>query len=391
MNKSNAMNFKAIAIIPARGGSKGIPQKNIMDFASKPLIAWTIDQARKSQYISDIYVSTDSNEIAEISSEYGAKIIKRPKNISSDYATSESAIIHVLENIENDINYVVFLQATSPLRKAVDIDNAIGKLITEESDSLLSVVNSHKFIWRDMHSSITSLNYDYKNRLRRQDFGEEYQENGSIYIFKPEVIRMYNNRLGGKIALYVMEQWQQFEIDTRADIDICETMFNKYLKNKYASIPKNIELIVYDFDGIMTDNKAIINQDGKESVSINRSDGLAISKIKDMGISQLILSTEKNNVVQKRADKLNIPVLNGVENKKKILNKYIKERKLEKKNVIYFGNDLNDLEVMNFVGFSVAPQDAYFEILDIASLVTKSSGGAGVIREFYNLLTKMRR
>ena len=382
------MRKNIIGIIPARGGSKGIPRKNIIDFNGKPLIAWSIEQAKQSKYISEVYVSTDSEEIAEISQDFGAKVIIRPDNISGDFATTESALNHLLDCIDLDIDYVVLLQATSPLRKNNDIDNAIEVIINGKSDSLLSVVDSHKFLWKEINGNLQSINYDYNNRKRRQDFETEFQENGSFYICKPEILIKQNNRLGGKISKYIMKQWQQFEIDTIEDIEICETMYNKYLKKECLSIPKKIDLIVYDFDGIMTDNRALINENGRESVLINRSDGLAIAELKKMGITQLILSTEKNNVVKRRAEKLGISVLNGINNKKETLKQYISEKKIDRNNIIYFGNDLNDLEVMNFVGFSVAPKDAYIDVRNIASYITKSEGGNGVIREFYNLLRR---
>jgi YrbI family 3-deoxy-D-manno-octulosonate 8-phosphate phosphatase len=183
-----------------------------------------------------------------------------------------------------------------------------------------------------------------------------------------------------------MERWQQFEIDTFEDIEICKSMYLKFLKTEYICLPEKIDLIVYDFDGVLTDNKAIIDQDGKEIVTVNRSDGLAIAKIKDFGIPQLILSTEKNNVVLRRAEKLNIPVLNGVENKKEKLIKYISNKQINKNNIIYFGNDINDIDVMEYVGYAIAPRDAYIEVQEIAEYITEKKGGEGVIREFYNNL-----
>jgi YrbI family 3-deoxy-D-manno-octulosonate 8-phosphate phosphatase len=147
-----------------------------------------------------------------------------------------------------------------------------------------------------------------------------------------------------------------------------------------------IKLIVYDFDGVMTDNTAIVDQNGNESVIVNRSDGLGISLIKKLGIKQIILSTETNNVVQKRAAKLELFCLNGIEDKAVTLYKYLTDRNISLDSVLYVGNDINDLEVMQMVGFSVAPKDAYEPILEIADHVTKAKGGEGVIRELYDLI-----
>lgn len=151
---------------------------------------------------------------------------------------------------------------------------------------------------------------------------------------------------------------------------------------------KNLELIVYDFDGVMTDNKVIVDQLGKESVVVNRSDGLAIAEIRKMGIRQIIISTEKNPVVQKRAEKLDLLCLVGVEDKKSTLQDYLVENGIDKSNVLYIGNDINDLEVMEYIGYPLAPANADPAIKKVAKIVTKAKGGDGVIREFLDILYK---
>ena len=222
--------MRIIAIIPARGGSKGILKKNIIDFCGKPLLAWSIEHARGSSLVKDVYVSTDDDEITVVAEKYGAKVIKRPDEISGDTAKSEDALRHAIEEIQKNnpikIDYVVFLQATSPLRESVDIDGAIKKIISENSDSLFSGADLKDFcIWKNSNGILESVNYDYKNRGRRQDFGEQYVENGSIYVFKPEILFRNNNRLGGKIALFKMEFWKSFEIDEPEDIEFCKNIF----------------------------------------------------------------------------------------------------------------------------------------------------------------------
>lgn len=223
-------NKKIIAIIPARGGSKGILKKNIVDFCGKPLIAWTIERAKESKYIDEIYVSTDDKDIASVSEKYGAKIIWRPKEISGDFSPSEDALKHAISEIykknPRKIDYVVFLQATSPLREAKDIDNAIDKIIAEKSDALFSGAELGDFyIWRKIKSKLESVNYDYKNRKRRQDFEKQFVENGSIYIFKPEILFKYNNHLAGKISISEMEFWKSFEADNLETLKFCEELF----------------------------------------------------------------------------------------------------------------------------------------------------------------------
>ena len=149
---------------------------------------------------------------------------------------------------------------------------------------------------------------------------------------------------------------------------------------------KNIELIAYDFDGVMTDNSVYVDENGKEMVKVSRSDGLAIALIKNCGINQIILSSEKNFVVQKRAKKLGIKCINGVENKAEVLKKYLEKSNVELNNVVFVGNDVNDLDVMKIVGLSIAPSDAHKNIKNVANYITKCEGGKGVVREIYDMI-----
>lgn len=220
-----------LTVIPARGGSKGIPKKNVHLVAGKPLLAYTVEQARQSLPLSRTVVSTDDTEVAAVAAAYSAEVIWRPAEISGDTATSESALLHTLDELERREGYVprlvVFLQCTSPLRRARDIDRAVDTLIREEADSLLSVVTSHAFIWRTVDGAARPINYDFRHRPRRQDRSPEYKENGSIYVFKPWVLRELNNRLGGRIALYVMDESSALDIDTPEDLELCECLMSR--------------------------------------------------------------------------------------------------------------------------------------------------------------------
>ena len=220
---------KIISIIPARGGSKGVPKKNIKIIGGKPLIVYTIEQSIKSDLIDDTYVSTDSDEIASISRRAGAKIIYRPDILSNDTCSSEDVILDALEQISEIEGYqpelVVFLQCTSPIRNVDDIDNAINLLIQRQADSLLSVVDSHRFIWQESDNKPDSINYDYSKRPRRQDLNPQYCENGSIYIFTPKKFIKNKNRLHGKIVLYKMSPESGYEIDDYMDLHIIESIF----------------------------------------------------------------------------------------------------------------------------------------------------------------------
>lgn len=219
--------MEILAIIPARGGSKGVPGKNIRPVAGKPLLAHTVEQARQATLVSRVVVSTDSPAIGEVAKQFGAGVVWRPAEISHDTASSESALLHVLDYLAEQEDYapelIVFLQCTSPVRRPGDIDAAIQTLRHQQADSLLSVVPSHHWVWHiNSNGEPDSYNFDYRRRPRRQDRPAEYDENGSIYVFKPHILRQFHNRLGGKIALYPMHEWSRIDIDTLHDFELCE-------------------------------------------------------------------------------------------------------------------------------------------------------------------------
>ena len=226
-----------VAIILARGGSKGIPGKNIIDFCGKPLIVWTIEQLQRAKGINSIWVSSDSEEILTISQACGAEIIHRPAEISGDSATSESGWLHAIEIIENKVGRVDIIlvpQVTSPLRESLDIERGFRDFQEQKCDSMFSCsVAEDLFFWeKKSDGTLKSVNYDYKNRSRRQDVPKQYIENGSFYLFKPEVLRQHNNRFGGKIGMTEMEFWKMFEIDSMEDLKMCEALMKAFLLNE---------------------------------------------------------------------------------------------------------------------------------------------------------------
>ena len=225
--------MNVVAIILARGGSKGVPKKNIIDFCGKPLIAWTIDNCIKGG-ANSVWVSSDSDEILEISSKYGANKIKRPDEIAGDFATSESAWLHAIDYIEleeDKIDWVLAPQVTSPLRDASDISKAITLAKENIHDSFFSCsVAEDLFFWKkDNNGNLDSVNYDWRNRKRRQDIPKQFIENGSFYLFKPQVLKNTNNRFGSNIGLVEMEFWKMFEIDSYDDLKMCSALMKEFI------------------------------------------------------------------------------------------------------------------------------------------------------------------
>jgi len=388
---------KIVSIIPARGGSKGIPNKNIIPVADKPLLGWTIEQSINTKSISETYVSTNDDKIAKVARQYGAEVIPRPEEISGDTSSSESAILHALEYLKEEKglqpDFVVMLSATSPLRKKDDIDNAINLFIIENADSLISGSKFEDFLfWENIDGKWESVNYDYMNRGRRQDRNPQFVENGSIYIFMPEVLKKYNNRIAGKMVLYEMDFWQTWEIDTSEDIPLTEFYINEKLKGfEYFDIKlEEIDLIALDFDGVMTDNKVLTFQDGSEGIFANRLDGLAISKLNELNIPMVVISTEKNKVVSSRSAKLNLECIQGVNNKRESLIGYCNKNGFDLKKVLFIGNDINDLEIMKSVGYPLCPADAHESVKNISRFIFSRKGGDGVVRELFDLITSKK-
>ncbi len=214
--------MKTIAIIPARGGSKGIPRKNVLNVAGKPLIVWTIEDALEAEHVDGVFVSTDDDEIARVSEQAGAVVIRRPTEIAGDLTPSESALLHVLDMVETrqgPVDEVVFLQATSPIRTGKDIDAALELFREKQADSLVSVCAMHIFIWVEENGLARPTNYDYRSRPMRQVMDPVYRENGSIYIFRPSLLRAARCRLGGKIVMYKMHPDTNLDIDSKIDLE----------------------------------------------------------------------------------------------------------------------------------------------------------------------------
>ena len=220
-------NRKIIVIIPARGGSKGIPKKNLKKFIDKPLVEHSIDYAKESKYVDQIILTTDDIKIKKIGQKHKITVVERPKEIAGDFATTESAIEHVI-NLFNFSKHsiMILLQPTSPLRPTKSLDKMLNIFVKEKYDSMLTLSPIHPLTWK-IHSNQLKSMYDYLNRPRRQDFNEKdliYDENGSVYIFTNKIFEDKKNRLGGKIGNYIFNEEYGRQIDTPLDFKILEVI-----------------------------------------------------------------------------------------------------------------------------------------------------------------------
>ncbi|AKB29022.1 Legionaminic acid cytidylyltransferase [Methanosarcina siciliae T4/M] len=230
------MKAKIISIIPARGGSKGIPQKNIRLLAGRPLIAYTIDCALNSKYINRVVVSTDDEGIATISEKYGVEVVKRPESLAQDNSPTIDAVLHVLEflEIQNEKHIIiVLLQPTSPLRNSQDIDNAIELFFKNTCDSVISVCESeHPPFWtyKIDDQYLKPILGDNYSKMRRQDLPKSYILNGAIYISTVEIIQECRSFNSHKVSPYIMPSIRSVDIDDELDFIVAEYIF-KMSKN----------------------------------------------------------------------------------------------------------------------------------------------------------------
>jgi YrbI family 3-deoxy-D-manno-octulosonate 8-phosphate phosphatase len=388
---NNKESIEILAIIPARGGSKGIPLKNIKLVAGKPLIEYNIRAALESQYITRLVVSTDNPQIGKIAKDRGAEIVWRPEKISGDTASSESALLHVLKYLYENEKYqpdlIVFLQCTSPLTITEDIDGTIQALLDNKADTALAVAPFHYFIWKTTEKGLTEgINHNKSVRLRRQDREPQYIETGAVYVMKTQEFTEKEHRFFGKTAFYVMPLERVHEIDDPVDLEIAENRLRT--QKVFNRLPEVPSALIMDFDGVFTDNKVIVNEDGKEAVLCNRGDGHGISLLRKTKLPMIVLSSEINPVVKSRTTKLHLECVHGLKEKKQVLIDWAHAHEIDLTDAIYIGNDVNDLSSMKIVGCSVAVQDAHPEVLKNADIILTKSGGQGAIRELCDMLIK---
>lgn len=374
------MTRETVAVIPARGGSKGVPRKNLRRVGGLPLVARAVAAATDADRIDRVVVSTDDPEIAAVAAEWGAEVVERPAGLAGDAASSEHALLHVLHVLDTrgvDVGVLAFLQATSPFIDARDLDGAIARVAAGEEDCVFSAVESWGFLWTRGPDGLVGVNHDPGHRLRRQDRVGEYLETGAFYVLDADGFRGAAHRFFGRIGIAIVSERFAIEIDTEEQLDLASAIAP--LASPLAGV--DVDAVVTDFDGVHTDDSVLVGQDGREFVTVSRSDGMGIALLRTAGIPVLILSTETNPVVAARARKLRVDVRQGENDKAAVLATWMSERGLAPDRVAYLGNDLNDLPCFALVGWPVAVPEAHPRVLAAARLVLGAPGGSGAVRE----------
>ncbi|MEW5939342.1 MAG: acylneuraminate cytidylyltransferase [Chloroflexota bacterium] len=400
---------ETLALIPARGGSKGIPRKNIRNFAGYPLIAWSIAAAKQSALVTRVVVSTDDEEIAAVAREFGAETpFLRPAEFAQDNTTDLPAFEHALKFLEEVEEYkpevVVQLRPTSPIRPRGLVDEAVAILLSHpDADCVRGVVpagqNPHK-MWRfdgadkPMKPLLKVPGIVEPYNAPRQILPPVYWQTGHIDAIRASTIADKKSLTGDVVYPLVIDPKYTVDIDTLPDWAKYESLVYSGLEmvspKSRRPMPANVKLIVSDFDGVITDNRVWTDQDGKETVVASRSDSMRIRTLRERGVEVMILSSEPNPVVRARAEKMGVESVQGIDirGKGEALKKLLAEKKVDAANVVYIGNDLNDLPCFEIAGWAVAVADAYPEVIQAADYVLSKPGGHGAVRELCELVLK---
>ncbi|MFG3248422.1 cytidylyltransferase domain-containing protein [Streptomyces sp. NPDC048187] len=392
---------RVLAVIPARGGSKGVPAKNLAPVGGVPLVVRAVRECRAARLVTDVVVSTDDQAIAAAAREAGAEVVLRPAAIAGDTATSEAAVLHAMDAHEAlhgaAVDVVLLVQCTSPFLVREDIDGVAGAVVEDGADSAVTVAPFHGFVWRDGADKAGGaegghgVNHDKSYRPRRQDRPQDLLETGAAYAMAARGFREHRHRFFGRTDLVRTDPARVLEIDDPHDLARARALaplLDADRPGALAAAPPgrlptaaDIDAVVLDFDGTQTDDRVLIDSDGREFVSVHRGDGLGIAALRRSGLTMLILSTEVNPVVAARARKLKLPVLHGIDRKDLALKQWCADQGIAPDRVLYVGNDVNDLPCFALVGWPVAVASAHDAVRGAARAVTTVPGGEGAVRE----------
>lgn len=377
--------MKTIAFIPARGGSKSIPFKNIKFFCGKPLIYWTIKAAVETDEINEVIIATDSSEIEDVVNSFSfinVNVYRRDKENAADTSSTESVMLEYIKKSNRSISdNFILIQATSPLLTKNDLEK--GLQLFKNNDAVLSCVETKRFFWSKKGES---LNYDYYNRPRRQDFDGLLMENGAFYISSVASILGSENRVSGKIAISTMPEYTAVEIDEEEDWIVAESLMKRFVLKTYSKRIKNIKLVVTDVDGVLTDAGMYYSENGDELKKFNTHDGMAFQLLRERGIKTGIVTSENTNIVASRAKKLKVDYLfQGKRDGGKLdtVLKICEENNFNLSEVAYIGDDVNCYELLSEVGIAACPANSTRKIKGIQNILhLEKKGGEGVFREF---------
>lgn len=379
--------MKVKAFIPVRGGSKSIPLKNIKPFCGKPLVCWNIEALEACPEVDEVVVATDSDDIwntVESRNYKKTTLYRRSAENACDTASTESVMLEYIHYANLDAeNILMLVQATSPLTETKHFTEALQMYAKGEYDSIITCVRNYRFFWNE---DGTSMNYDYMNRPRRQNFNGMLMENGAFYINTVGNILSNGNRLGGKIGIYEMPEYTATEIDEPDDWIILENLMRKHVLAHYTLEKPQIKLFISDIDGTLTDGGMYYSENGDELKKFNTRDGMGFGMLRKAGIKTAIITSEDRMLNKRRAEKLQLDYL--VQGKREggklaAAQSICEELGITMQEVAYIGDDINCIELLSAVGIAACPSDAHHRVKEIPNLkVMTKKGGEGCVREF---------
>lgn len=383
--------MKTIAFIPVRGGSKSIPLKNIKLFCGKPLVCWNIEALEACELVDEVVVATDSDDIWNTveSCHYAkTKLYRRSAENACDTASTESVMLEYIQYAQLSKDYIFMLvQATSPLTEEIHFTEALQMYSKGEYDSILTCVRNYRFFWNE---DGTSMNYDYRNRPRRQSFNGMLMENGAFYINTVGNILESGNRLSGKIGVYEMPEYTATEIDEPDDWTILESLMQRHVLSKHQQTKSQIKLFLCDVDGTLTDGGMYYSESGDELKKFNTRDGMGFQLLREAGIKAGIITSENTNIVENRAKKLQIDYLCQSKRdggKVAAAQEICDELGITLSEVAYIGDDINCFDLLSAVAVAACPTDAMQKVKSIPNIrVMTKKGGEGCVREFIEAL-----
>jgi len=398
---------EVLAIIPARGGSKGIPRKNSHLFAGYPLIAYSIAAGLQAETVTRVLVTTDDEEIADIARSFGAETpFLRPAELAGDRTLDLPVFQHALTWLAEHENYlphvIVHLRPTTPVRPPNLVDCGVRILLDHpESDSVRGLTPAHQNpykMWlvdeeeKPIHPLMSVPGIDESYNAPRQILPSAYAHNGLIDIIRPETIMKLGSMSGKTILPVFFDPDYDIDLDTPNDWRRAEERLMHggplmvWPGHPRRSKPEKVQLLILDFDGVLTDNRVWVDQDGREMVAANRSDSLWLNILREKGIQVYVISKETNPVVAARCRKMNIPYIQGEDDKESALKKLFVDGGFNPAHAVYCGNDENDLPCFPHVGWAVAVADASPNVLRQADFVLSRPGGHAAVRELCELI-----
>ncbi len=385
-----------VAIVPARGGSKGIPGKNVRLFCGRPLLYWVCRAAQDCSAIDAVYVSTDSEEIATVARGLGldkVRVIDRAPDTATDTASTESVLLDFAQRV--DFSHLVLLQATSPLLTSTELEEGLSRIASGSCDSVFSAVRQKRFRWTvDTSGAARAENYDPLTRPRRQEHDGFLVENGAFYITSRARLIDSRCRMSGRIEVVEMAEETYFELDDLTDWTIMEGLMRRREQVRHGSLEmrmRRIRLVATDVDGCLTDSGMYYTEHGDELKKFSTRDGLGFRLLREAGYHLAIITLENTELMKRRAAKLRVEELHqGAEDKVSVMAEILQRLGLDWSEAAYLGDDRGDLALLARVGVSACPADAIAEARETVDLVTTVPGGAGAFREFAECILGVR-